>query len=168
MPGVLDRQGANAELQLVDERIVGRKPSTLDHAEAASLPLTALTAWEMLFDRLELRPGGGAGETLLVIGGAGGVPSMAMQLARQLTGSGLVATASRPRASAWVRALRRAPCGRPCPAARRAGGGVGARPPVASSSRPHTDTASWAEMARLMAPQGRIGLIDDRSRSICG
>ena len=72
--GVLDRQGANAELQLVDERIVGRKPSTIDHAAAASVPLTSLTAWEMLFDRLQLPTGGGSGETLLVIGGAVNVP----------------------------------------------------------------------------------------------
>jgi zinc-binding alcohol dehydrogenase family protein len=103
--GVLDRQGSNAELQLVDERIVGRKPTTLDHAAAASLPLTSLTAWEMLFDRLQLPQDGAAGETLLVIGGAGGVPSMALQLARQLSRVMVVATSSRPESEAWVRAL---------------------------------------------------------------
>ena len=102
--GVLDRQGSNAELQLVDERIVGRKPASLGHAEAASLPLTTLTAWEMLFDRLAIPHGEGQGEALLVLGGAGGVPSIAIQLARALTGLTIIATASRPESERWVRA----------------------------------------------------------------
>ncbi|MFZ1426660.1 MAG: zinc-binding alcohol dehydrogenase family protein [Geminicoccaceae bacterium] len=159
--GVLDRQGANAELQLVDERIVGRKPASVEHAAAASLPLTSLTAWEMLFDRLQLRPGGGAGETLLVIGGAGGVPSMALQLARQLSEVRLVATASRPESEAWVRALGAQHVvdhARPLAAQVEAIGGL---PPVTRIFSTHTDTASWAEMAKIIAPQGRIGLIDD-------
>ena len=72
--GVLDRQGSNAELQLVDERITGRKPESLGHADAAALPLTTLTAWEMLFDRLAIPQDRTEGEALLVLGGAGGVP----------------------------------------------------------------------------------------------
>ena len=159
--GVLDRQGANAELQLVDERIVGRKPATVGHAAAASLPLTALTAWEMLFDRLEIPRGGAAEGALLVIGGAGGVPSVAIQLARLLTDAVVVATASRPESAAWVRELG-APHvvdhARPL-AAQIAG--IPGLPPVRWIFSTHTDTASWAEMAKIVAPQGRIGLIDD-------
>jgi zinc-binding alcohol dehydrogenase family protein len=159
--GVLDRQGANAELQLVDERIVGRKPATVGHAAAASLPLTALTAWEMLFDRLQIPRGGAAEGALLVIGGAGGVPSVAIQLARLLTDAVVVATASRPESAAWVRELG-APHvvdhARPL-AAQIAG--IPGLPPVRWIFSTHTDTASWAEMAKIVAPQGRIGLIDD-------
>lgn len=159
--GVLDRQGANAELQLVDERIVGRKPATIGHAAAASLPLTALTAWEMLFDRLEIPRGGGADGALLVIGGAGGVPSVAIQLARLLTDSVVVATASRPESAAWVRDLGAQHVvdhSRPLAAQLAAIPGL---PPVRWIFSTHTDTASWAEMAKIVAPQGRIGLIDD-------
>lgn len=159
--GVLDRQGSNAELQLVDERIVGRKPAGLDHAAAASLPLTALTAWEMLFDRLEVPRGGGAEEALLIIGGAGGVPSIAIQLARRLTDAVVVATASRPESVAWVRNLGAQQVvdhSRPLGAQVAAIPGL---PPVRWIFSTHTDTASWAEMAKIIAPQGRIGLIDD-------
>lgn len=158
--GVLNRPGSNAELQLVDERIVGRKPATLDHAAAASLPLTALTAWEMLFDRLAL-PRGEAADALLVIGGAGGVPSAAIQAARQLTGATVVATASRPESAAWVRALGAQHVvdhARPL-AAQVAG--IAGLPPVRWIFSTHTDAASWAQMAEIIAPQGRIGLIDD-------
>jgi zinc-binding alcohol dehydrogenase family protein len=100
--GSLVRPGANAELHLVDERIVGRKPATLDFLQAAALPLTSLTAWELLFDRLGVKPGKpvGAG-SLLVIGGAGGVGSVLIQLARKLTGLTVVATASRPETQRW-------------------------------------------------------------------
>ncbi|SHJ91277.1 zinc-binding alcohol dehydrogenase family protein [Malonomonas rubra DSM 5091] len=159
--GVLDRQGSNAELQLVDERIVGCKPTTLDHAAAASLPLTSLTAWEMLFDRLQLPQGGAVGETLLVIGGAGGVPSMALQLARQLSRVTVVATASRPESEAWVRSLSAQHVvdhSRPLAAQVAAIPGLA---PVTRIFSTHTDTAGWAEMAKIIAPQGRIGLIDD-------
>jgi zinc-binding alcohol dehydrogenase family protein len=159
--GVLDRPGTNAELQLVDERIVGRKPATIDHAAAASLPLTGLTAWEMLFDRLQLPQDGAAGETLLVIGGAGGVPSMALQLARQLSRVTVVATASRPESAAWVRALGAQQVvdhSRPLAAQVAAINGLA---PVTRIFSTHTDTACWADMAQIIAPQGRIGLIDD-------
>lgn len=100
--GTLFRQGTNAELHVVDERIVGRKPAALDHAAAAALPLTAITAWELLFDRLGVPAGrkteGGA---LLVVNGAGGVGSILCQLARRLTGLTVIATASRPETIAW-------------------------------------------------------------------
>ena len=99
--GSIARPGANSVLHAVDERIVGHAPRSLDDAAAAALPLTAITAWEMLFDRLGLTPGDMARTgTLLVIGGAGGVGSIAIQLARRLTGLTVVATASRPETQA--------------------------------------------------------------------
>ena len=103
--GALNRPGCNAELHGVDARLAARAPRNLEPAQAAALPLTAITAWELLFDRLGLPQGpeAGAGETLLVVGAAGGVGSVLLQLARQLTGLTLVATASRPESQAWVR-----------------------------------------------------------------
>ena len=104
--GSIMRPGTNSEYHLVDERIVGRKPSSLSFAEAAALPLTALTAWELLFDRIGVKRGEGADRrSLLIIGGAGGVGSIAIQIARQLTELTVIATASRPETEAWVRAL---------------------------------------------------------------
>jgi NADPH:quinone reductase len=102
--GAIDRPGSNAELQLVDERIVGRKPTSMSHTDAAALPLTAITAWESLFDKLRIAPD--ATGTLLVVGGAGGVGSVAIQLVRALLpGVRVVATASRTESEAWVRNL---------------------------------------------------------------
>lgn len=103
--GVPTRQGTDAEFHLVDHRIVGHKPRTLGFAEAAALPLTSLTAWEMLFDRFRLPRDQSAVGTLLIVGGAGGVGSMAIQLAAQLTDLTVVATASRPETSDWCLSL---------------------------------------------------------------
>lgn len=101
--GTLGRPGSNAELQAVDERLVGPVPRTLGLPDAAAMPLTALTAWEGLFDRMGIRTdGGNRGETLLVIGGAGGVGSMAVQLGRW-AGLRVVATAARAESRQWVR-----------------------------------------------------------------
>src|SRR6266699_5177572 len=83
--GSIQRQGTNSEFHLVDERIVGRKPKTLSFGQAAALPLTSITAWELLFDRLGIARNGGADKSLLIVGGAGGVGSIAIQLARKLT-----------------------------------------------------------------------------------
>jgi zinc-binding alcohol dehydrogenase family protein len=100
--GDITRPGSNAEFQLVDERIVGHKPHTLTFAEAAAMPLTALTAWESLFDRMNIdRHGANHGQSLLIIAGAGGVGSIAIQLAR-LAGLVVIATASRPETQLWV------------------------------------------------------------------
>ncbi|MHA6763805.1 zinc-binding alcohol dehydrogenase family protein [Streptacidiphilus sp. PAMC 29251] len=101
--GSIARPGSNAAHQLVDERITGHKPATLDFAEAAALPLTTITAWETLFERMGL--GQDSTGTLLVMAGAGGVGSMVVQLARQLTGVTVIATASRPESAAWAESL---------------------------------------------------------------
>jgi len=100
--GDVTRPGTNAALHAVDERMVGRKPDSLDFVEAAGLPLTAITAWELLFDSFRLTEGDGAGDSLLVVGGAGGVGSILIQLARQLTGLTVIATGSRPETRDWV------------------------------------------------------------------
>jgi NADPH2:quinone reductase len=159
--GTTSRPGTNAELHLVDERIVGRKPATLDWAEAAALPLTTITAWEMLFDRLEAeRPVPGAAPAVLIVGGAGGVGSMAVQLARARTGLTVIATASRPESRAWALALGAhhvVDHSRPL-AAEVAGLGIGAPGLVFST----THTAEHiGEIVNLLAPQGRFGYIDD-------
>jgi NADPH:quinone reductase-like Zn-dependent oxidoreductase len=92
------------EFHLVDERIAGRKPRSLDFAAAAALPLTSITAWEAMFDRLDVaKPVPGAARAILILGGAGGVGSIAIQLARQLTDLTIVATASRPETVQWVK-----------------------------------------------------------------
>ncbi len=101
--GSVDRPGCYAQLQCVDERLVARKPRRLDFADSAALPLTTITAWEMLFDRLKI--GKDAKGSLLIVGGAGGVGSVAIQLARQLTGLMIIATASRPETKAWCQQM---------------------------------------------------------------
>lgn len=103
--GDITRAGTNAELHAVDERIVGSKPKSLDFAEAAGLPLTSITAWELLFDSFKIKEGGGNGKSLLIIGGAGGVGSILTQLAKKLTGLTVIATASRPETVEWVKKM---------------------------------------------------------------
>ncbi|NYT63328.1 zinc-binding alcohol dehydrogenase family protein [Alcaligenaceae bacterium] len=157
--GVLNRQGSNAEFQCIDERIVGRKPSSLDHATSASLPLTALTAYEMLFDRLAVPRNITPQRSVLILGGAGGVPSMAIQLARH-AGLVVVASASRPESEQWVRDLgaqhvvnHTQPLDTQIKAL-----GIGTIDYVFST---HTSASAWEEISRIMTPQGRFGLIDD-------
>jgi NADPH:quinone reductase len=104
--GVIDRPGTYAEFHAVDERLVGPAPRTLSPQHAAALPLTALTAWELLFDRLGVPYGPKAsGDALLVVNGAGGVGSILTQIARRLTGLTVIATASRPETQAWCREM---------------------------------------------------------------
>ncbi|SFU04563.1 zinc-binding alcohol dehydrogenase family protein [Kosakonia arachidis] len=103
--GALTRPGSNSEYQLVDERIVAHKPKTLNNAQAAALPLTAITAWEMLFDRLGINENGNEGDVLLIVGAAGGVGSIMTQLARKLTRLTVIGTASRPASQQWVKEL---------------------------------------------------------------
>ncbi|WP_417839400.1 zinc-binding alcohol dehydrogenase family protein [Tritonibacter scottomollicae] len=103
--GDITRSGTNAEFHLVDERIVGRRPASLSHAEAAALPLTTITAYEAFFDRLDIdRDGADSGQSILIIGAGGGVGSIGIQLAKQ-AGLKVLATASRPETSAWVQEL---------------------------------------------------------------
>lgn len=159
--GAIDRDGTNAEFHLVDERIVGPKPASLDFAQAAALPLTSITAWEAMFDRLDVRrPVPGAANAILIVGGAGGVGSIAIQLARQLTDLTVIATASREETQSWCRELgahhvidHRKPL-----AAQVEALGIGAPAFVFSTN----DTgAHLPEIAALIAPQGRVALIDD-------
>lgn len=108
--GDITRQGSNAEYQLVDERIVGKKPKNLSNAEAAALPLTAITAWEMLFEHLAIKQqaptsSDKSNEVILVVGAAGGVGSILVQLAKAITGATVIATASRERSQEWVKQL---------------------------------------------------------------
>lgn len=159
--GDITRSGTNAEFHLVDERIVGKKPASLGFVEAAALPLTSITAWEMLFDRLDVaRAVPGAAEAVLVIGGAGGVSSMAVQLARRLTGLQVIATASRPESRAWVERLGAhhvVDHAKPLAAQIEA---LGLGSPGFVFSTTMTDR-HLAEIVALIAPQGRFGLIDD-------
>ena len=159
--GSIARPGTNSEYHLVDERLVGRKPSSLSDAEAAALPLTAITAWEMLFDRLDVkRPTPQGGNIILVIGGAGGVGSITIQLLRALTDLTVIATASRPETQDWVRKCgahhvldHRQPLAPQVKAL-----GLGAPGFVFST----TQTGQhMADIVELIAPQGRFGLIDD-------
>lgn len=159
--GSILRQGTNSEFHLVDERIVGRKPKSLSFAEAAALPLTSITAWELLFDRLGAVPGKSVDpRTLLIVGGAGGVGSILIQLARRLTGLTVVATASRPETSTWC--LERgahAVIDHTKPMKEQIA--KLALPPVALiASLTGTDN-HFPALADILAPQGRIGLIDD-------
>jgi len=160
--GVINRSGTNAELHLVDERIVGRKPRNLTFAEAAALPLTAITAWEGLFDRLGVPQGGGQGQTLLVIGGAGGVGSMVIQIARAVTGLTVVATASRPETAQWCRDLgaHHVVDHHGDIAAQMKALGLRGANLIYSAN---TTAKNWAAMVDAVAPQGRILLIESQA-----
>lgn len=159
--GSIARPGTNSEFHLVDERIVGRKPVSLSDAQAAALPLTTITAWEMLFDRLDVHnPTPQGGDVILVIGGAGGVGSITIQLLRALTDLTVIATASRPETREWV-----SECGahhvidhRQALVPQIEALGLGAPGFVFSTT--HTD-AHMPAIVELIAPQGRFGLIDD-------
>lgn len=159
--GSITRPGSNAEFHLVDERIVGHKPTSISVAEAAALPLTSITAWEALFDRLDVRrPVPGAAPAILIIGGAGGVGSIAVQLARRLTDLTVIATASRPETADWVKALGAhhvVDHSKPL-AGEVAALGLGAPAFVFSTTQ---TAAHVGEIAALIAPQGRFALIDD-------
>ena len=159
--GAIGRPGTDAEFHLVDERIVGAKPASLSMVEAAALPLTAITAWEALFDRLDIRKAvPGAANAILIIGGSGGVGSIATQLVRQLTDLTVVTTASRPETVEWSRNLGAhhvVDHTKPL-AAQVAGLGIG-QPGFVFST---TNTGQHlADCADLIAPQGRFALIDD-------
>lgn len=159
--GSITRPGTNSEFHLVDERIVGAMPKSIGFAEAAALPLTAITAWEMLFDRLDIRkPVPGAANAVLIIGGAGGVGSIAIQLVKALTKVKVIATASRPDTVAWVKSLGAdhvVDHSRPL-APEVAALGIGAPGFVFSTNQ---SDRHFDQIVELIAPQGRFGLIDD-------
>lgn len=159
--GSIARPGTNSELHAVDERIVGPMPTTLGFAEAAALPLTAITAWEVLFERLAVPADKRAtGDSLLVIGAGGGVGSILVQLARRLTGLRIIATAGRPQTERWLQELG-------------AHVVIDHRKPLAAEFRrigqdSVTHVASltqtdhhFAQIVECLAPQGRLALIDD-------
>ncbi|WP_423840823.1 zinc-binding alcohol dehydrogenase family protein [Vibrio mytili] len=153
--GDVTRMGANAEYQAVDYRIVSHAPKSLSDESAAAMPLVTLTAWEALFERLRVRPE--EKKSLLIIGGAGGVGSIAIQLAKQLTRLNVIATASRPETEQWVREMG-------------ADHVVNHRDLVASVREQgiqHVDyifnvadtKGHWDSMVELIAPQGMISSI---------
>ena len=158
--GSITRPGANSELHVVDERIVGKAPASLEDAQAAALPLTAITAWELLFDRLRVPHGGGAGQSILIVGGAGGVGSILIQLARQLTQLKVIATASRPQTRAWCLELgAHAVIDHTQPLAQALkDGGHGEVDYVAALTQ--TDQ-HYAQIVESLKPQGALALIDD-------
>ncbi len=156
--GDITRQGTNAEYHLVDERIVGHKPAGLGWAEAAALPLTAITAWEALFDRLDVKRPVPGSNAILIIGGAGGVASIAIQLVRHLTKLEVIATASRAETAEWVRNLgANKVIDHAKPLAEQL---EALRAPGFVFSTTQTDR-HLTEIAKLIAPQGRVALIDD-------
>lgn len=157
--GDLNRQGSNAEYQLVDERIVGKKPASLSFAEAAALPLTTLTAYEMLFHRLEVSKDD-ANKSILVIGAAGGVGSILVQLAKKLTKLNIIGTASREETTSWLKELG-------------ADTVINHRNKLSDEfEKYHLPAPEYVvslnatehhvdEIAKLIKPQGKFGFIDD-------
>ena len=164
--GDASRSGSYAQRQLVDERIVGPKPKSLDFARAAALPLTAITAWEGLFHRIDInRPVPGAAAAVLIIGGAGGVGSIAVQLARQLTDLSVLATASRPQTREWLSQLgAHHVIDHSAPMAPQIKALDMGQPGLVFST--NQSTHHLPDIARLIAPQGRFGLIDDLKTDI--
>jgi zinc-binding alcohol dehydrogenase family protein len=157
--GDLTRPGTNSEFHAVDERIVGKKPSSLCFALAAGLPLTSITAWEILFDSFGLQEGDGAGESLLIVGAAGGVGSILIQLAKQLTGLTVIATASRSETIAWVKKMgadhvinHREPLAEQVKA-------LGLAPRYVASL--NGTEGHFPAIVELIKPRGHITLIDD-------
>ncbi|HVX65943.1 MAG TPA: zinc-binding alcohol dehydrogenase family protein [Bryobacteraceae bacterium] len=159
--GSIARPGTNSELHLVDERIVGRKPKSLTFPQAAALPLTTITAWELLFDRLGVQRGKPAGAgSILISGAAGGVGSILIQIARRLTGLTIIATASRPETQTWCRELGAHHVidhTKPLAAQLQA---IGIPRVELVASLNGTDS-HYAELVEVLAPQGRFALIDD-------
>ncbi|MBQ5949709.1 zinc-binding alcohol dehydrogenase family protein [Massilia sp. ST3] len=158
--GSLTRPGSYSQFQAVDERIVGRKPANLDFAQAAALPLTSITAWELLFDRLKVAEGGGEGKSLLIIGAGGGVGSILTQLARRLTKLTVIGSASRDVTRQWVRELgahhtidHTRPMGPQLAA-------LGLENVDIVISLTHTDQ-HYPDIVEMLAPQGQFALIDD-------
>ncbi|MCT9115140.1 zinc-binding alcohol dehydrogenase family protein [Cupriavidus gilardii] len=158
--GSITRAGSNAEYCLVDERIAARKPASLSDAEAAALPLTTITAWELLFDRLRVAEHGGAGQHLLIVGAGGGVGSILTQLARQLTGLTVIGTASRPETRDWVTSLGAHHVIDHTRPLREELDRIGVPQVEHVASLTHTDQ-HYPQLIDVLAPQGQLAVIDD-------
>lgn len=158
--GSIARQGCNSEYQLVNERIVGSMPQRLSFAEAAALPLTAVTAWELLFDRLEISRSASANQSLLVIGAAGGVGSILVQLAKSRTKLKVIATASRPESVAWLYKLGVDVVVNHTQSisSQLAELGIADVDFIVSLNQTHQH---FAEIVKIIKPQGKFALIDD-------
>jgi zinc-binding alcohol dehydrogenase family protein len=156
--GAINRSGTNAEYHLVDERIVSKMPESLSFTEAAALPLTSITAWELLFDRLGLTEES-TGE-LLVIGASGGVGSIMVQLAKKLTNLIIIGTASRPETQEWVKDIGADHVidhSKPLDSELKA---IGFDTVKYVASLTNTDD-HMAAIIEAIAPQGKMALIDD-------
>lgn len=158
--GVNIRSGSNAEIQLVDERIVGRKPASIPFAEAAALPLTSITAWELLFDRFGILHNPTSDEAIVIIGAAGGVGSIMTQIARKLTGLTIIGTASRPETQDWVRSMGAHHVINHNKSLVEELKSIGIPQVKYVTGLTQTGT-HLKEIAEMLAPQGKFGLIDD-------
>jgi len=158
--GTITRQGCYSEFHLVDERIAGHKPTSLGFAEAAALPLTSVTAWELLFDRLGIVENGGENQSLLIVGAGGGVGSILTQLARRLTRLKVIGTASRPETRQWVTDLgaHHVIDHRQNLPQQLKSLAINQVTHVASLT--HTDSY-YSQLIEALVPQGRLALIDD-------
>ena len=157
--GDMTRPGSNSEFQAVDSRIIGKKPQSLDFEEAAALPLTAITAWELLFDSLRLQENGEDGKVLLVLGAAGGVGSILIQLAKALTNLTIIATASREETRAWVTKMGADHVIDHTKSLKDQMDALGYGADYVASLR-GTDQ-NWEDIIAMMTPRGHIALIDD-------
>ncbi|MDR5617056.1 zinc-binding alcohol dehydrogenase family protein [Arsenophonus sp.] len=158
--GSIDRPGCYAEYGLVDERIAGHKPTALTAVQAAALPLTSITAWELLFDRLAVAENGAAGKSILIIGAAGGVGSILIQLACKLTKLQVFATASRPETQQWVSELgAHAVIDHKKPFSQQLAA-LGIQHVDYVASLTHSDDY-YQQVLDILIPQGKLALIDD-------
>ena len=157
--GDLTRPGTNSEFHAVDERIVGKKPASLDFVEAAALPLTVITAWEMMFDSLRLIEGGGDGKAILITAAAGGVGSIMIQLCKALTNLTVIATASRDDTIEWVKKMGADHVIDHTKTLSDQMTALGITPDYIASLR-GTDQ-HYEDMVKMIAPRGIIALIDD-------
>ncbi|MEH6812124.1 MAG: zinc-binding alcohol dehydrogenase family protein [Motiliproteus sp.] len=162
--GDITRSGTNAEYHLVDERIVGTRPRSLTDAEAAAIPLTAITAWELLFDRLGFnqtdKPSKDGNMRLLIVGASGGVGSILVQLASQLTNATVIGTASRPESQAWVKELGADQVINHNKSITDELSRIGVDTVTHIISLNHTDQ-HFDQLVEVIAPQGKLALIDD-------
>ena len=157
--GSVIRPGANCEFHLVDERIAGRKPANLPFPDAAALPLTTLTAWELIFERMGIsKSGAHSGKSVLILGGAGGVGSIAIQLAKKLARLHVTASASRPESIAWCKSLG-------------ADATVDHTKPIEGTEYDYllcfsSSDAYWSSIPKIVKPQGKVGMIVRTARPV--